>query len=111
MKGDSKDVIANAFATARASCVQEHCARRYLAQQALERLTVMVKSDINQLPLHLQAIIGALTYGKTEVLWYFRNVNEVKVPWQALHCSTFCTPKHSYNVKSAVALPKLSYNA
>lgn len=93
--------------------MQEHCARRYLAQQALERLTVMVKSDINQLPLHLQAIIGALTYGKTEVLWYFRNVNEVKVPWQALHCSTFCTLRIPNNVKSAVAPPycsELSYN-
>ena len=79
LKGESKDVIANAFATARASCVQEHCARRYLAQQALDRLTVLIKSDVDQLPFHLQAIIGALTYGKTEVLWYFRNVNEVRV--------------------------------
>lgn len=56
--------------------MQEHCARRYLAQQALNRMAVMVKSDVNQLPYHLQAIIGALTYAKAEVLWYFRNINE-----------------------------------
>ena len=79
LKEESRDVIAIAFATAKATCVQEHCARRYLAQQALERYTVLVKADVHQLPSHLQAIIGALTYAKTEVLWYFRNVNEVRL--------------------------------
>ena len=77
LKEESRDVIAIAFATAKATCVQEHCARRYLAQQALERYTVLVKADVQQLPSHLHAIVGALTYAKAEVLWYFRNVNEV----------------------------------
>lgn len=48
-------------------------------------MTVMVKSDVNQLPYHLQAIIGALTYAKAEVLWYFQNINEASTLASAQH--------------------------
>ncbi|KAL0028311.1 hypothetical protein WJX79_009350 [Trebouxia sp. C0005] len=77
LKGESKDVIDNALSVARATCMQEHCARRNLAQQSLEQFLVLMKADISQLPYNLQSITAALTYGKSEVLWYFRNVNEV----------------------------------
>jgi hypothetical protein len=62
--------------------MQEHCARRNLAQQTLEQFLVLMKADINQLPYNLQSIMAALTYGKSEVLWYFRNVNEVCHHWK-----------------------------
>ncbi len=84
LKGESKDVIDNAFSVARATCMQEHCARRNLAQQSLEQFLVLMKADIHQLPYNLQSIMAALTYGKSEVLWYFRNVNEVRHHWKQL---------------------------
>ena len=62
--------------------MQEHCARRNLAQQSLEQFLVLMKADINQLPYNLQSIMAVLTYGKSEVLWYFRNVNEVCHRWE-----------------------------
>ena len=77
LKEESKDAIDNAFSTARATCMPAHCARRNLAQQSLEQFKLLMDMDINQLPHNLQNIIAALTYGKTEALWYFRNVNEV----------------------------------
>lgn len=77
LKEESKDAIDNAFSVARATCMQEHCARRNLAQQSLEQFMVLMKADMNQLPFNLQNIMAALVYGKCEVLWYFRNVNEV----------------------------------
>ena len=70
-------MIDNAFSVARATCMQEHCARRNLAQQSLEQFVMLMKADITQMPYNLQNIMAALTYGKTEVLWYFWNVNEV----------------------------------
>ncbi len=84
LKGESKDVIDNAFSVARATCMQEHCARRNLAQQSLDQYLVLMKADVNQLPYNLQSIMAALTYGKSEVLWYFRNVNEVCHHWNQL---------------------------
>lgn len=62
--------------------MQEHCTRRNLAQQSLDQFLVLMKADINQLPYNLQSIMAALTYGKSEVLWYFRNVNEVCHDWE-----------------------------
>ena len=79
-KGESKDVIDSAFAVARATCMQEHCVRRSLAQQSLEQFLVLMKADVSQLPYNLQNIMAALSYAKSEVLWYFRNVNEVRCP-------------------------------
>ena len=77
-KEESKDVIDNAFPVARATCMQEHCARRNLAQQSLVQFLVLMKTEMDQLPCNLQNIMAVLTYAKCEVLWYFRNVNEVK---------------------------------
>ena len=57
--------------------MQEHCARRNLAQQSLERFALLMRADPNQLPHNLHNIVAVLSYGKCEVLWYFRNVNEV----------------------------------
>lgn len=57
--------------------MQEHCARRNLAQQSLEQFALLMKADANQLPHNLHNIVAALSYGKCEVLWYFQNVNEV----------------------------------
>ena len=83
LKGESRDVVDRAFSTARSTCMQEHCARRNLAQQSLEQFALLMKADINQLPHNMHHIVAALSYGKCEVLWYFQNVNEVCCPsWQ-----------------------------
>lgn len=57
--------------------MQEHCARRCLAQQSLEQFALLMQTDASQLPHNLHNIVAALSYGKCEVLWYFQNVNEV----------------------------------
>ena len=80
LKEESRDAIEIAFSTARATCMQEHCARRNLAQHSLEQFKTLMDMDVNQLPHILQNIMAALSYGITEVLWYFRKVNEVLQP-------------------------------
>lgn len=77
LKGESRDVVDRAFATARSTCMQEHCARRCLAQQSLEQFALLMQADASQLPHNLHNIVAALSYGKGEVIWYFQNVNEV----------------------------------
>ena len=57
--------------------MQEHCARRNLAQQSLEQFALLMNADVNQLPHNLHNIMAALSYGRHEVLWYFQNVDEV----------------------------------
>ena len=57
--------------------MQEHCARRNLAEQSLKQFALLMRADASQLPHSLHNIVAVMSYGKCEVLWYFRNVNEV----------------------------------
>lgn len=79
MKQEVSQLVSSCFKAARAGCVQEHHARLVWVAQQLQRITLTFEADPPRLLAELPMLLAALALAQSELLWYFRHINEVGV--------------------------------
>jgi Membrane-associated apoptosis protein len=80
-KRAASEMVEAASRAAADTCVAEHRRTRLFVGRALRRIALAWEAQPQGLLTDLQLALAALALGRSEVLWFFRHMNEVTGPY------------------------------